>query len=210
MGLETTTYINGLVATNPTAGDPVSQGDDHVRLLKAAILATFPNINGAVTPTPTQVNRLTGSNHLVVDRAYGSYTTNADIATVIPNDDTIPQSTEGTQILSVSITPKTTTNRVRVRVQGMFSNSAASNGIMALFNGGAGAIAAVAQAVPSANVPGQLVLEHEYVPGATAAITFTVRVGPSSGTLRMNGATTGRLFGGVAATTIVVEEITAS
>jgi hypothetical protein len=56
MGLETTTYISGLVATNPTAGDPVSQGDDHVRLIKSAVLATFPSITGAVTKTHTQLN----------------------------------------------------------------------------------------------------------------------------------------------------------
>jgi hypothetical protein len=56
MGLETATYINGLVSTNPTAGDPVSQGDDHVRLIKAAVLATFPNITGAVTATHTALN----------------------------------------------------------------------------------------------------------------------------------------------------------
>lgn len=55
-GLETTTYINGLVATNPTSGDPVSQADDHMRLLKSALLATFPSITGAVTATHTQIN----------------------------------------------------------------------------------------------------------------------------------------------------------
>lgn len=59
MGLETATYINGLVATNPTAGDPVSQGDDHMRLLKSTILATFPNVTGAVTTTHTDLNGAT-------------------------------------------------------------------------------------------------------------------------------------------------------
>lgn len=48
MGLETPTYISDLVATNPAAGDAVSQGDDHIRNLKSAIKTTFPNINGAV------------------------------------------------------------------------------------------------------------------------------------------------------------------
>lgn len=58
MGLETATYINGLVNTNPTAGDPVSQGDDHLRLIKSTILSTFPNISGAMTLTHTQLNQL--------------------------------------------------------------------------------------------------------------------------------------------------------
>ena len=48
MGLETATYINGLNSANPTGGDGKSQGDDHIRLIKAVLLATFPNITGAV------------------------------------------------------------------------------------------------------------------------------------------------------------------
>lgn len=58
MGLETATYINGLVSTNPIPGDSASQGDDHIRLLKAVLLATFPNLTGAVTKTQAQINDL--------------------------------------------------------------------------------------------------------------------------------------------------------
>lgn len=60
MGIETTTYISGLVATNPLSTDPKSQGDDHIRLIKAAILATFPNINGAVSATDEEISFLAG------------------------------------------------------------------------------------------------------------------------------------------------------
>lgn len=60
MGLESGTYISDLVATNPTATDPKSQGDDHLRLLKSTIQATFPNVTGAVTPTHTELNHVDG------------------------------------------------------------------------------------------------------------------------------------------------------
>jgi hypothetical protein len=60
MGLETATYINGLVATNPTASDPKSQGDDHIRLLKSTIQASFPAVTGAVTASHTELNLLDG------------------------------------------------------------------------------------------------------------------------------------------------------
>ena len=60
MGLEAATYINGLVATNPAAGDQKSQGDDHIRLIKAVLQATFPNLTGAVNPTQTEINFLAG------------------------------------------------------------------------------------------------------------------------------------------------------
>lgn len=51
MGLESATYIDGLVETNPTSSDNANQGDNHLRLIKAAIKATFPNITGPVTAT---------------------------------------------------------------------------------------------------------------------------------------------------------------
>ena len=60
MGLETATYINGLVVTNPASGDVVSQGDDHIRLIKSALKNTFPNITGAVTATHTELNYVDG------------------------------------------------------------------------------------------------------------------------------------------------------
>lgn len=60
MALETATYISGLVSTNPLSSDPKSQGDDHLRLIKSTILATFPNITGAVTATHTELNYVTG------------------------------------------------------------------------------------------------------------------------------------------------------
>lgn len=60
MALETGTFINSLVATNPVAGDPISQGDDHIRLLKATVKSTFPNLTGAVTADQAELNKLDG------------------------------------------------------------------------------------------------------------------------------------------------------
>jgi hypothetical protein len=54
------TYISDLVATNPAVGDNVSVGDDHIRGIKATILATFPNITGAITATHTELNFVDG------------------------------------------------------------------------------------------------------------------------------------------------------
>ena len=60
MALESTTYINGLVATNPAGTDARSQGDDHIRMVKSSVKATFPNITGAITPTHTELNYVDG------------------------------------------------------------------------------------------------------------------------------------------------------
>jgi hypothetical protein len=147
----------------------------------------------------------------VVDRAYAEYTSNADLTTAIPVDDTIPQSSEGTQILSASITPKSTTNRIRARFRGQVSVAGAGVVVSAaMFNGGADAIAAEANSLTGSSNYGPITLEYEYVPGATSSITFTVRVGPASSTARMNGVPAGRTFGGVSRATLVLEEIVAS
>lgn len=60
MGLESFNYLNSLVATNPVSTDDVSQGDDHIRGIKSSLLATFPALTGAVTPTQDELNKLDG------------------------------------------------------------------------------------------------------------------------------------------------------
>lgn len=47
MGLESATFISQLTATNPIATDKKNQGDDHLRMLKAVLLATLPNADRA-------------------------------------------------------------------------------------------------------------------------------------------------------------------
>jgi hypothetical protein len=42
MGLETGTYPSDFVLTNPTAGDPKAQGDDHLRLIKTCVQNALP------------------------------------------------------------------------------------------------------------------------------------------------------------------------
>ena len=51
MALESATYINDLNAANPAATDGLAQADDHFRLIKSAVKATFPNVTGAITAT---------------------------------------------------------------------------------------------------------------------------------------------------------------
>lgn len=69
MPLESGTYISDLVATNPPGTDGKSQGDDHLRLIKTTIKNTFPNINAAVTPTPTELNQLANINATTISAA---------------------------------------------------------------------------------------------------------------------------------------------
>jgi len=57
MPLESGDFISDLDPNNPVGAiDPVSQGDDHLRLIKKTIVQTFPNINAAMTLTDEQLN----------------------------------------------------------------------------------------------------------------------------------------------------------
>lgn len=65
MGLETSTFLDGLDETWPTGGDPTNKGDDHIRLLKAVLKTTFPgaNLNGfekAITASEDELNFVDG------------------------------------------------------------------------------------------------------------------------------------------------------
>ena len=50
MALESATYISGLVTTNPTGSDSISQGDDHIRLIKTVLKNSLPNVTTATQP----------------------------------------------------------------------------------------------------------------------------------------------------------------
>ena len=81
MALETGTYINSLVATNPAATDGLAAADDHMRLIKATIKASFPNISGAMNATHTELNAVADG-----DTAATS-TTLVDADRIVVNDD---------------------------------------------------------------------------------------------------------------------------
>lgn len=58
MALETATFVDSLVESNPSGTDSRTTADDHIRLLKASLKRTFPNVTGAVTATHTAINRV--------------------------------------------------------------------------------------------------------------------------------------------------------
>ena len=204
-------YAPGSVGTTALADDSVTYAK--MQNISATLLLLGRKTAGAGNTeeiTGAELRDLFWPTGVVIDSAYAEYTTNADIATVIPLDDTIPQVTEGTQILSIAITPKSTTNKIRVRFSGETSLSAAAHAIGAIFiNGGANAVQANVAYHAQANEKQPLVMDYEYTPGSITSQTISVRAGSNGATLRLNGTYTGRLFGGAMRATLVVEEIKA-
>lgn len=70
MGLESATYVGDLVPANPLGTDPKGEGDNHVRLMKSAVQATFPGFSGRFNRT---IAKTTGAVNLNESHAVLTY-----------------------------------------------------------------------------------------------------------------------------------------
>lgn len=129
---------------------------------------------------------------------------------LIPLDDTIPQNTEGTELLTVTLTPKSTTNRLVLDLYcPILSHSAAGAFAIGAFfqDSTAGALAAATTRFPAtATYYQQFRMRHEMAAGTTSSTTFKFRLGTNTGTLYYNGSNASRLFGGITNMQMVVTE----
>ena len=132
--------------------------------------------------------------------------------TTIPNDDTIPQITEGDEYMTLAVTPTSATNMLKIDVVFNYSiNNVASNNsdCVALFQDTtAGALAAV-QSYSNATAEKHTIgFTHYMTAGTTSATTFRVRAGTNhAGTITFNGSGGARKLGGVMASSITITEI---
>jgi len=162
-------------------------------------------LGAGLTNTVNDIEMASGS---IIGTAIGTYTAATALTTTIPADDTIPQNTEGTQIISVSYTPKLSTSTLLCYFTGNASPTASDNIIAAMFNGAANAFAAGMYNSTAASIKVPLTLVGSYVPGSTSAQTISVRVGPSTAaSVTLNGNAGSRLLGGSSAAFLVVHEI---
>jgi hypothetical protein len=124
--------------------------------------------------------------------------------TTIPRDDTIPQNTEGTEFMTLAITPTSATNKLKIEVVAYFSSNAANTIIGALFQDTTADALAAGMTFDDFSV----IFTHYMTAGTTSSTTFKVRLGGSSAsTITFNGVAAGRIFGGVMASSITISEI---
>lgn len=118
----------------------------------------------------------------------------------IPTDDTIPQSSEGTEIITCAITPvfNDSTLEIVYTGWGTFSSST-SVACCALFqDSGANAICATAHKNAGTTDDGNFwILRHFMTSGTTSATTFKIRIGATSVQFYTNGDSSTRIMGGV-------------
>jgi hypothetical protein len=80
MPLETATFISQFTPANPVVGDDVSQGDDHIRMIKSVLQTTFPNASKAFY-FPSSITETSGDVTVSGTDAGKVYPVNANAAT---------------------------------------------------------------------------------------------------------------------------------
>ncbi|MDF1592583.1 MAG: hypothetical protein P1P89_13795 [Desulfobacterales bacterium] len=129
------------------------------------------------------------------------YTTVTTSTASFPYDNTIPQQSEGVELLNVTITPGDVANRLRIEVELNFL-MANINCAVALFqDSGANAIAVATEAANN-------MIVHEMAAGTTSPTTFKLRIGKlGAGTIWLNQSSAAVTLGGASALRMRVIEI---
>lgn len=187
--------------TNSTGG---------ARAIASCFMRSDTSVFHLIVPLWVQGQPVGGSGS-IVKTVYAESDALATMTAVIPVDDTAPQITEGTQILSAAITTSANYNKIQVRVSLHGSVNAASTITVAVFFQGFGldAYHALGTTVPTANYAVNMNCEFTLSAGLAGTYTCYVRVGSNSGTLTLNGANGVRRYGGKAKCSLVLEEIRA-
>lgn len=194
----------------------VADGGTGASTAAAARVNLLPSLTGntlkvlRVNAGETDVEWATASSGggKVVQSVTTSYATFSTTTATIPYDDTIPQNTEGTEIMTRAITPTSVSNKIRVVAAVNIMNAGATQNIIALFRDSrADALAAVATSY-SANFAGFLWLFFEETAPSTSSVTYKINVGSGAGTtVGINGTTSARRLGGVMVSYLNVMEI---
>lgn len=184
------------------------------------------SVGVSASATPNMAVALNGSSILpvaaqpivgsVVQVASTQSSSLVSATSAIPADGTIPQVGEGTQIFSVSITPKSASNRLRImaNVLAMLDNSTQIPIAIALFrDGAANAIASSFNYSQYQTLGGCIVLLCEVAASSTSATTFTLRIGATSSYIwYMNASASsggGQTRGGTETSSLSIWEIAA-
>lgn len=131
-------------------------------------------------------------------------------ATDIPTDNSIPQSGEGDEVMSLTVTPRNSSSILRLRFEGMAGGSGAGTVCAAIFNSGsANALGAAACRIEGAGELNTLSVEA-FETASTSSRVYTVRFGPGTtnpATAFLNGDGSAGIFGTASKATFTVEEI---
>lgn len=211
------TYFGGLI------GDPTNGSEDGVGQLRARVAGVDTPIlvfgPGAQVGTPTGGDKGVGTLNAVGLYVAGHGTiaqvvrdtepAYMALATILPHDNSVPQITEGDEVLAVAITPVNAGSTLRIRATLNIGGATGAQVGAALFvDSVAGALNAVSTSINTSGTMQLLSLEHTVTAGSTSSRTYRIRAGSDTATdATLNGDITTRIYGGVAVSRMEVEEI---
>ena len=128
--------------------------------------------------------------------------------TVLPFDNTIPQITEGTEFMTLAITPTSATSELIIEVVFNGAGNIINRHGVALFVGTtADALAGAGWSQRETDDIYTNTFKYKMTAGVTSALTFRVRSGtPSSGTLTFNGLSGNVRLGAAVKSSITITE----
>lgn len=194
----------GVRCVAPGAGNPLSL-NTNANSFDVGFLPTTLTANRTITLFDTDIA------NAVVNRAHTETGALATGTTTVPTDDTIPQNTEGDQYMTITYTPKLSTNILRIEVTASLTNSASGTMSGGLFQDTtASAIATQQGDVTAGGVLIHLQFSHMMTAGTASATTFKFRAGlQNAGTTTFNGQAGARKLGGTLASSIIITEYAA-
>lgn len=207
--INTATIVNPTITADSIAGFSVSNtGTIYGVAVTTGVVTGASSVNGSalVAGTVGSSALATGVPVQMVGTTFSAVATGS---TVIPNDDTIPQNTEGDQYMTQVITPKSTTNVLVIQCLAMMSHTAATAFLIgALFQDAtANALAASAPLQTTATGICMVPVTHIMTAGTVSATTFKIRLGANgAGTTTFNGQSGGRYFGAIAKSSMIITE----
>jgi len=201
-----TTFVNGFTTVTGVSTDYLLISDtSDSNANKKALASDFVFV-------PSAANALAGSIVQVVNVNTGAVGTGS---TTTPNDDTIPQITEGNEILSTSYTPLSVTNKLMFIANVTVNESTNTGSAVAValhratVNDALAVSTADATSYAGTSAPYPTTIVHYMTAPGTSAYTFSIRAGCDTGPVTWNGTNSARKYGGVLISSLTIIEVKA-
>jgi len=181
------TFASGAIDTSvmQIVGDAITVADGGITFSKLTDVIdddTMATASSTKLATSESIKAYVDA-HGIVQRTRVASSTNIETTDAIPLDDTIPQSGEGTQILTTSFTPKSTSNKIEVSFNGLISHTDSGIGIVLALFEGTTCVGAKWFSSGTA-IAGRIShITFEFTPSNTNAATYSLRIGNGASSL---------------------------
>jgi len=187
-----------------------NQTINDIKTFTSSPIVPTPTVGDNSTKVATTEFVNTNSGNVVLKTAYSELTTSGTTTATIPYDTSIPQQTEGAEILTCSITPTRADSNLLITIRTYLSETVntGTQVVGALFRDATADAIATGLAVDSStSINASEVFIQIRVPStSTTATTFKLRVGNDIGSCRWNGRLATQYYGSTNLTSIHIQE----